>query len=115
MATIDVHSHFFPKTWPDLAARFGTPDWPHIQHTEPGKAIILLGERFFRDIYSACWDAELRMEEMDRDGVDVQIVSATPVLFAYERPAEHAPDCTGTTPAQSGAAESVVPGAAAGH
>jgi aminocarboxymuconate-semialdehyde decarboxylase len=30
---------------------------------------------------------------MDRDGVDVQVVSATPVLFAYGRPAEHAMEC----------------------
>ena len=93
MPTIDIHSHFFPKSWPDLDARFGTPEWPRIQHTEPGKAKILLGERFFRDIYSACWDAALRREEMDRDGVDLQIVSATPVLFAYERPAQHALEC----------------------
>jgi aminocarboxymuconate-semialdehyde decarboxylase len=30
---------------------------------------------------------------MDRDGIDLQVISATPVLFAYERPAEHALDC----------------------
>jgi aminocarboxymuconate-semialdehyde decarboxylase len=30
---------------------------------------------------------------MDRDGVDLQVVSATPVLFAYARPAEHAMEC----------------------
>ncbi len=30
---------------------------------------------------------------MDRDGVDIQVVSATPVLFAYGRPAEHALEC----------------------
>ncbi len=30
---------------------------------------------------------------MDRDGVDLQVMSATPVLFAYERPVEHALDC----------------------
>ena len=35
---------------------------------------------------------ELRLEEMDRDGIDLQVISATPVLFAYERPAEHALD-----------------------
>ncbi len=93
MQVIDIHNHFFPSTWPDLAARYGTPNWPWIKHTEPGKADIMVGERFFRHIYSACWDPEVRLQEMDRDGVDLQIISATPVLFAYERPAEHALDC----------------------
>jgi aminocarboxymuconate-semialdehyde decarboxylase len=93
MPVIDIHNHFFPSSWPDLAARYGTPDWPWIKHTEPGKADIMVGERFFRHIYAACWDPEVRLQEMDRDSVDVQVMSATPVLFAYERPVEHALDC----------------------
>jgi aminocarboxymuconate-semialdehyde decarboxylase len=93
MPVIDIHNHFFPNSWPDLAARFGTPNWPWIKHTEPGKADIMVGDRFFRHIYSACWDPEVRLQEMDRDGVDVQVMSATPVLFAYGRPVEHALDC----------------------
>ena len=93
MPVIDIHSHFFPRTWPDLAARYGTPNWPWIKHTEAGKAEIMVGDRFFRQIYSACWEPELRLSEMDRDGVEVQVLSATPVLFAYERPVEHALDC----------------------
>jgi aminocarboxymuconate-semialdehyde decarboxylase len=93
MPVIDIHNHFFPRTWPDLAARYGTPNWPWIKHTEAGKAEIMVGDRFFRHIYSACWDAEVRLNEMDRDGVEMQVLSATPVLFAYERPVEHALDC----------------------
>jgi aminocarboxymuconate-semialdehyde decarboxylase len=93
MQVIDIHNHFFPASWPDLAARYGTPNWPWIKHTEPGKADIMLGDRFFRHIYSACWDPEVRLREMDRDGIDLQVISATPVLFAYERPVEHALDC----------------------
>ena len=93
MPVIDIHNHFFPRTWPDLAARYGTPNWPWIKHTEAGKAEIMVGDRFFRQIYSACWDPEVRLNEMDRDGVETQVLSATPVLFAYDRPAEHALDC----------------------
>ncbi len=93
MQTIDIHNHFFPESWPDLAQRFGTPDWPWIKHTGGGKAVVMIGDREFRKIYSACWDPEVRLAEMDRDGVDLQIISATPVLFAYERPVEHALDC----------------------
>ena len=93
MPVIDIHNHFFPRAWPDLAARYGTPEWPWIKHTEAGKAEIMVGDRFFRQIYSACWDAEVRLSEMDRDGIDMQVLSATPVLFAYDRPVEHALDC----------------------
>ncbi len=93
MQVIDIHNHFFPELWPDLAARYGTPNWPWIKHTEPGKADIKVGDRFFRHIYSACWDPEVRLREMDRDGTNIQVISATPVLFAYERPVEHALDC----------------------
>jgi aminocarboxymuconate-semialdehyde decarboxylase len=93
MQVIDIHNHFFPESWPDLAVRYGTPDWPWIKHTERGKADIMVGDRFFRHIYSACWDPEVRLQEMDRDGIDLQVISATPVLFAYERPIEHALDC----------------------
>jgi aminocarboxymuconate-semialdehyde decarboxylase len=93
MPAIDIHNHFFPREWPDLSARFGTPDWPWIKHTEPGKAEIMVGGRFFRHIDSACWDAEVRLRDMDRDGIDTQVLSATPVLFAYERPVRHALDC----------------------
>src|ERR1019366_2309625 len=93
MPVIDIHNHFFPRTWPDLAARYGTPNWPWIKHTEAGKAEIMVGDPFFRQIDSACWDPEVRLDEMDRDGVETQVISATPVLFAYERPVEHALDC----------------------
>ena len=53
----------------------------------------MVGDRFFRHIYSACWDADVRLREMDRDGIDMQVLSATPVLFAYDRPIEQALDC----------------------
>ena len=89
-----MHTHFFPESWPDLAARFGTPDWPSIKHTESGKAVIMIGDRVFRHVTSACWDANVRLEEMDRDGVTQQVVSATPVLFAYNREPQQALDCS---------------------
>ncbi len=93
MPVIDVHTHFFPKSWPDLDARYGGEPWPSIRHTEPGKAVVLLGDRVFRDIDARCWDPEVRLEHMDRDGVDYQAVSATPVLFAYDRDPKDALDC----------------------
>ena len=93
MNVLDIHSHFLPEKWEDLGARFGTSDWPSMKQLGHGKAMLMKGEQEFRPVYSACWDPELRLQEMDRDGVDQQIISATPVLFAYERPAEQALYC----------------------
>jgi len=93
MPVIDIHSHFFPETWPDLGKKFDTPDWPWMRHEGDGKAMVMLGKKEFRPVYDACWDAKRRLEEMDRDGVDLQLICATPILFAYNRPAEHAAEC----------------------
>jgi aminocarboxymuconate-semialdehyde decarboxylase len=90
---VDMHSHFVPSSWPDLAARFGGDDWPGIRHTEPGKAMLTVGTRDFRPVHAALWDAGLRLAAMDRDGVDVQLLCATPFLFAYGRPPEQALGC----------------------
>ena len=90
---IDIHSHFLPDQWPDLAKRYDTPDWPWLRHTGAGEAMLMLGEKEFRPVYDACWSGRRRVEEMDRDGIDMQVISATPLLFAYDRPAAHAADC----------------------
>lgn len=93
MQVIDIHSHFFPKSWPDLAEKFGTPDWPWMRHDGEGRATVMLGNKEFRPVYDACWNPDRRLEEMDRDGIDLQVISATPILFSYDRPAEHAAEC----------------------
>ena len=93
MTVIDMHSHFFPESWPDLAERFGTPDWPWLKHLENGRGMVMVGDKEFRPITSLCWDPAARIEDLDRQGVDLQLICATPVLFAYQRSAEHAADC----------------------
>ena len=90
--TIDMHSHFFPREWEDLSARFGG-EWPWMKHLDADKAMVMVGDREFRPVYSACWNADRRLEEMDRDGVDLQVMCSTPVLFAYGRPAAQALYC----------------------
>jgi aminocarboxymuconate-semialdehyde decarboxylase len=88
--TIDIHTHWFPESWPDLGQRFGGKGWPSIRHTGNGKAEICLGEKPFRKIDSACWDPQVRLEQMERDGIGMQVISPTPVMFSYDRPAPQA-------------------------
>jgi len=90
MTVVDIHSHFFPETWPDLAERFGTADWPWLKHLGAGKAMVMVGAREFRPVGAACWNVDLRLADMDRMGIDHQLICATPVLFAYDRPVDHA-------------------------
>ena len=93
MTIVDIHSHFFPESWPDLAERFGTPDWPWLKHLDRSHGMVMVGDKEFRPITSLCWDPATRIADLDRQGVDVQLICATPVLFAYQRPAEHAAAC----------------------
>ena len=53
-------------------------------------AMIMVGETEFRPVGAECWDAPTRLADMDTDGVDVQVVSPTPVFFSYDRPADQA-------------------------
>jgi aminocarboxymuconate-semialdehyde decarboxylase len=48
-------------------------------------ATIMLGDREFRRITDACWNADTRLADMDADGIDVQVVLPTPVFFGYDR------------------------------
>jgi aminocarboxymuconate-semialdehyde decarboxylase len=45
----------------------------------------MIGEREFRRITDACWNADQRLADMNEDGVDIQVVSPTPVFFSYGR------------------------------
>ena len=93
MLTVDIHSHFLPDAWEDLAEKFGGADWPSMKLLGQGKGMLMKGNRDYRPVYDACWDSSVRLEEMDRDGLSHQIISATPILFAYERPVEQALYC----------------------
>lgn len=84
--TVDVHSHYVPQGWPPLP---GTqPPWLRVDSAH--EATIMVGSREFRRIASDCWDPQIRLADMDADGVDVQVVSPTPVFFSYELPGPQA-------------------------
>ena len=87
---VDVHSHYVPRGWPDLAEACGGTDWPSLRVDSATEATIMLGEHEFRRITDAAWNADQRLADMDTDGVDMQVVSPTPVFFAYGRSAPQA-------------------------
>ena len=84
---VDIHSHFLPAAWPDFAARFGGDKWPSLRHHgalphgEYGygrscDAMLMSGDADFRPVTRACWDPAARIDDLDRAGIDVQLISA---------------------------------------
>jgi len=87
---IDVHTHILPPSWPDLRARFGYGGWPQLESLGAGRARIVIDARVFREIGDDCWDPVRRLEDCDRTGVGLQVLSTVPVMFAYDKPAADA-------------------------
>ncbi|MFB8206450.1 amidohydrolase family protein [Streptomyces sp. NPDC056010] len=81
---IDVHTHYVPRGWPDLSG-LGGPDAPWLRIESETEAMIMTGSSEFRRIQADCWDAGVRLRDMDADGVRAQVVSPTPAFFHYGR------------------------------
>lgn len=82
MQIIDTHAHILPRDWPNLAERYADPRFPWIDHSE-GRHRIYKDGRFFREIPTRTWDAEERIADYARFGVEVQVISTVPVMFCY--------------------------------
>lgn len=90
MLKIDIHAHYLPRDWPDLAQRFGDARFPVIHHTDDGRHRVYKDGKFFRELFSNTWDAELRIAEYEKFGVQVQVISTVPVMFSYWAKPHHA-------------------------
>ena len=90
MLKIDVHAHYLPRDWPDLAAKYGDARFPVIHHGDDGRSRIYKDGKFFREIWAKTWDPQIRIDEYADFGVQVQVLSTVPVIFSYWAKANHA-------------------------
>ena len=70
--------------------KFGYGGFISLEHQADGCACMVKddGTRF-RSIEANCWDPVRRIEECDRSGVNVQVLSTVPVMFNYWTKPEH--------------------------
>ena len=79
---IDIHTHIMPDKMPNWVAKFGYGDFIHLEHRNC-KACMMKGDKVFREVETNCFDATIRIKEMDSSNVDLQVLSTIPVLFNY--------------------------------
>jgi len=80
---IDMHAHVVPEHFPSAAGRDSAARWPRMDHTEPGRANVMIEGRNFRTIHSGNWNAERRLADMDAHGADAEAISPMPELLSY--------------------------------
>lgn len=84
MFTIDTHTHIIPKHIPDFSKKFGYGQFIQLHHHIEGKAWMMQGEKKFREIEENCWNPEVRIKDMAKHQIDMQVICTIPVMFSYD-------------------------------
>src|SRR5438105_15045042 len=80
MRSIDIHTHVLPPELP------GWVGFMRIERIDECRARMVRQDgTLFREIGNNCWDPAARLRECDEAGVEMQVVSTVPVMFAYQR------------------------------
>ncbi|MDX3906506.1 MAG: amidohydrolase family protein [Pigmentiphaga sp.] len=81
---VDVHTHFVPSDLPACPGESARRHWPTMQPAaQCGHKHVMIDGRNFRTVSAQCWDAELRLSDMQKMGVRHQVVSPMPELLSY--------------------------------
>ncbi len=80
---VDFHTHIIPEYIPNFVEKFGGERWPTLEKTCTCGANIMVAGQVFREVTDQVWSPEKRIQDMDAEGVDIQVLSPIPVTFSY--------------------------------
>lgn len=80
---VDFHTHIISEDFLNMAEKYGDDRWPVLEKTCSCGANIMVKGKVFRKITDQAWDAEVRINDMEKEGIDIQVLSPIPVTFSY--------------------------------
>ena len=80
--SVDIHSHVLPREMVE-AIRARPRDYQmQVEHRDGGETFVR-DDKHSTPLYAEFHDADAKVEGMDRRGIDVSVISVTPVVFFY--------------------------------
>jgi aminocarboxymuconate-semialdehyde decarboxylase len=84
---VDVHSHVLPQELME-AIRQRPRDFQMRVEGAGEKETFVRDDKHSTPVYAEFYDADAKVEGMDRKGIDISVISVTPVVFFYWLPAD---------------------------
>jgi aminocarboxymuconate-semialdehyde decarboxylase len=83
MPVVDTHTHFIPVELVELVRRGDGPPDLSLSERHGDDPLIVHNNGLRYPVFPLFHDAEAKLEQMDRDGIDVALISLTPSLLLY--------------------------------
>jgi aminocarboxymuconate-semialdehyde decarboxylase len=83
MAIIDFHAHIVPREYPARPSSVDEPAWPSMVRVDDRSSRMMIAGKEFREFESFYWDVDERIEQMDKNGIDMEVLSPLPELLSY--------------------------------
>lgn len=80
---IDVHTHFVPGAFPAYAGTGAGVRWPSMAPAHACHRHVMLDGQVYRTVSHQCWEPSVRLADMERTGVERQVLSPMPELLSY--------------------------------
>ena len=93
---IDVHAHYVPTDSLKVASEIGARHGLSLETNERGRPVVMRnGKPYLNQLKAEFSDLDLRLSIMDRQGVDMQVLSPAGSYFFYWMPADEGREFAG--------------------